>query len=402
MCPFPPTSTSNPHAKLIIKWKQSHSLWYTSSRNPLASAPPYAPDGYPTSQQHQQQHQQPQDGPGGVSPNGANGYHHRRGAHLLERTQLARLRADELNMERRRQNVVNFGSTWLKPPGVSKTLHQLREERREVEEHQEAMRREQLAQELAEAEAAGAGGVDGGLNAPEGGDEDGVMDDVQLDGARDLDEDIPEADAADFGMGSDEDDEEEDEDSDEDEDEDEEEDDGPEQRAERTQRELMAQRMRAADDAFRESLARGPDGPSYYGADDEVDEEHQAQMIQEDDVVGHGDDGDGGLDMDADLDDDIPEAEDDGYEHTDSEDDVTSSEADQGELSFAARPSQPSQPQLHPQHRYRSSLARSDATRNSLAISDILSHDESSMLESSPELHRQNRHHGHGHARRGR
>ena len=55
-------------------------------------------------------------------------------------------------MERRRKNVARFGQTWLKPPGVAKTLYQMEEERREMEEHQEALRREQLAQELADAE----------------------------------------------------------------------------------------------------------------------------------------------------------------------------------------------------------------------------------------------------------
>ncbi|KFY20385.1 hypothetical protein V491_03753, partial [Pseudogymnoascus sp. VKM F-3775] len=73
---------------------------------------------------------------------------------LANRTPLARLRADELYMERRKQNVQNYGSSWIKPPGVVKSLHQLREEKRELEEHQEALRREQLAQELAEAEVA--------------------------------------------------------------------------------------------------------------------------------------------------------------------------------------------------------------------------------------------------------
>ena len=69
-------------------------------------------------------------------------------------------------------NIQNFGSTWLKPPGIPKTLHQMREEKREQEEHQEAMRREQLAQELADAEA-------GGMP------EEGMMDDVQLEGSDD-------------------------------------------------------------------------------------------------------------------------------------------------------------------------------------------------------------------------
>ncbi|KAI1418224.1 Apc15p protein-domain-containing protein [Hypoxylon sp. FL1857] len=349
--------------------RDSHSLWYTSSRNPLSS--PYAGDAYSPNQQQQQQQQQNDNSAG--SPHGAN--NHRRGAHLVERSPLARLRADEQNLERRRQNVTNFGSTWLKPPGIPKTLHQLREERREAEEHQEALRREQLAQELAEAEAAGAGGVDALLD-PQG--DDGVMDDVQLDGARDLDEDIPEAEDADFGLGSvdeDEDEEEEDDDDDDDDDEEEEDEDDPEQRAARTQQQLMAQRMRQADDAFRRESG------NYYGVDDEVDDEDQAQMIEEDDLVGHGDGGD--MDMDGDLDDDIPEAEDEGYEHTDSEEEVSSSsDGDHVEMSFAAQASQPSQ------HRYRHSLARSDATRNSLAISDILSHDGSSMLQSSPEVQR--------------
>ncbi|KAI8965002.1 Apc15p protein-domain-containing protein [Daldinia sp. FL1419] len=362
--------------------RDSHSLWYTSSRNPLSSSFGY--DANP--QQLQQQQQLQQDGSAGPS-HGAN--NHRRGAHLVERSPLARLRADEQNLERRRLNVANFGSAWLKPPGIPKTLHQLREERREAEEHQEALRREQLAQELAEAEAAGANAVNTGLDAQ---GEDGVMDDVQLDGARDLDEDIPEADA-DFGLGSEDEDEDEDEDeedsddsdddddddeSDESEDDDDDEDDDLEQRAALAQQQLMAQRMREADDAFRESGVRGRDS-NYYGVDDEVDDEDQAQMIEEDDVIGHGDGDDMG--MDADLDDDIPEAEDEGYEHTDSEAGLSSDESDdQPEMSFAAQASQQ-------QQRLRHSLARSDATRHSLAISDILSHDGDS-IGSSPQLQR--------------
>ncbi|KAI1656185.1 Apc15p protein-domain-containing protein [Daldinia decipiens] len=367
--------------------RDSHSLWYTSSRNPLSS---FTYDANPQHlQPQQQQYLQQQDGSAG-NPHGAN--NHRRGAHLVERSPLARLRADEQNLERRRLNVANFGNAWLKPPGIPKTLHQLREERREAEEHQEALRREQLAQELAEAEAAGVNAVDAGLDAQ---GDDGVMDDVQLDGARDLDEDIPEADA-DFGIGSDDededeedeedsDDDDEDEDDSEDDDDDDDDDEDPEQRAAHAQQQLMAQRMRQADDAFRESGVRGRDS-NYYGVDDEVDDEDQAQMIEEDDLVGHGDGAD--MDMDADLDDDIPEAEDGGYEHTDSEADMSSDEEDdQPELSFAAQASQQVSQQASQQHRYRHSLARSDATRHSLAISDILSHDGDS-IGSSPQLQR--------------
>ncbi|KAI0882413.1 Apc15p protein-domain-containing protein [Annulohypoxylon maeteangense] len=359
--------------------RDSHALWYTSTRNPLASASldasPYPPNN-PSAL--------------GPQPHDPSGLNHRRGAHLLDRSPLARLRADEQTLERRRANVTNFGAAWLKPLGIPKTLHQLREERREAEEHAEALRREQLAQELAEAEAAGGGGVDALLDAQgEGEGEDGVMDDVQLDGARDLDEDIPEADDFGAGSGSDE-EEDEDEEDDSDSDDDDDDDDDPVRQAVQVQRQLMAQRMRQANDAFRESMVRGRVDGNYYGVDDEVDDEDQAQMIEEDDLVGHGDGGD--MDMDGDLDDDIPEAEDAGYEHTDSEvDDSSEDDGDQPEMSFAAQTSQ--------SQRYRHSLARSDATRHSLAISDILSHDESSMLHSSPDIQRRR---NSGPARRGR
>ncbi|KAI0137334.1 Apc15p protein-domain-containing protein [Xylariales sp. AK1849] len=336
--------------------RDSHSLWYTSSRSPLPS---------------HDLHQHNTDNTHPHAPT-----NQRRNQHVIDRSPLARLRADEQNLERRLHNVSNFGSTWLKPPGIPKTLHQLREERREQDEHQEALRREQLAQELADAEATGgADAIPGGPGDPDavmndvvGSD---VMDDVQLDGARDLDDDVPEADD-DFGIsiGS--------EDSDDDDSEESDEDEGEERgatpagavRAERLQQNLMTQMMRRHDQ-FREGIA--------LGGDEEVDEEDQEQMIEEEDAAGgEGDD----VGMDVDLDDDIPEAESEGgYEHTDTEAELTSSDDDQAEMSFAAARA----PQTA---RFRGSLARSDATRNSIAISDILSRDGSSLLGSSPQLQR--------------
>ncbi|KAI0518429.1 Apc15p protein-domain-containing protein [Xylaria bambusicola] len=373
--------------------RDSHSLWYTSSRNPFASY---------NAQDLRLGSQNPEQGHG--HPHGPNS-NHRRGAHLIERSPLARLRADEQNLERRQHNVTNFGSAWLKPPGLPKTLHQLREERREAEEHQEALRREQLAQELAEAaeaEAAGAGAGEGAgdgttagggdadmmLDAPPGGDD--GMDDVQLDGARDLDDEIPEADEAEFGFSDNEDEDEDDEDEDdEDEDEDEEDEDAEEremQAAQAQQQQLMAQRMRQANDAFREDMARGRDSAAFYGVDEDIDDEDQSQMIEEDDLVGAHADNDMG--MDADLDDEIPEAESiGGYEHTDTEADLSSIiEGDDDNNNNNSRMSFVAPQQAN---RVRHSLARSDATRNSIAISDILSRDGSSVLGSSPVVPRQ-------------
>ncbi|KAH8193896.1 hypothetical protein TruAng_011938 [Truncatella angustata] len=299
----------------------------------------------------------------------------RRNVHIIERSPLARLRADEQNLERRMHNVSNFGSAWLKPPGIPKTLHQIREERREQEEHQEAMRREQLAQELAEAEAAGGDDpAEGGPSDPDAvmGDIVGsdAMDDVQLDGAgeRDLDDEVPEAEG-DFFSAAEESDDEEDSVSSSEAEADPVGTPAGAARTARLQRELMAQMMRRTHDPQRQSI----------GGEDEVDEEDQQEMIEEGDVIGEDGDDRG---MDVDLDDDVPEAESlGGYEHTDTEAELSSSDDDQGDVSFAAARAPQSV-------RFRGSLARSDATRNSLAFSDLLSRDGSSLLGSSPHVQR--------------
>ncbi|KAL7926532.1 hypothetical protein ACQKWADRAFT_280602 [Trichoderma austrokoningii] len=346
--------------------RDSHSLWYSSSRHPFI--PPGPVDHV---------HADPSSGHHGPA-------HSRQRGQLVERSLLARLATDEQKMHRRRLNVQNFGSTWLKPPGVPKTLHQMREEKREQEEHQEAMRREQLAQELAEAE--GGGTMD-----------EGMMDDVQLDGAQDLDDEIPDADEA-FNPSSD-DSEEEDDDEDDGEDVDDEEyyaqaldeqevyEDTVRQE---TEYELEAARMRMTDDAFREALVRGDpeaDG-SLYGGAEEDDDESRSQILDEDDFAHGEDDGMAG-DMDADLDDDIPEADDGGYEHTDSEADISGSSAPYGEendgaegdstdLSFVpARstlletPGSPTLPRPAGSHR---------RSRASMDLSSLLLQDESSFM----------------------
>jgi hypothetical protein len=321
---------------------------------------------------------------------------------VIERTALARLELDEHYMQRRRANVQNFGSGWLKPPGVPKTLHQMREEKREQEEHQEALRREQLAQELAEAEAA---------DMPE----DGTMDDVQLDGARDLDEEIPEA-GDDFALSMDEDEDDDDDDDDDDEEEEEEEEDDDDGvgeasilsrngvthedalRAER-QNELVAARMLRSGDAFREALIRGePEGDDVYGEEENFEVEEHGHMLDEEDFGASGLDDGAGFDMDANLDDDIPEAESGGYEHTDSEAELSSSsddghddddddEADQ-DISFAPRAA-PLGPPDSPTMRGRASTS---GPRSSMDLSNLLSQDESSFMNSSPAQGRRARH----------
>ncbi|KAK0704958.1 Apc15p protein-domain-containing protein [Lasiosphaeris hirsuta] len=409
--------------------RDSHTLWYTSSRNPSATPPHLdpalvhsghsygtennpnnpvnGPNGGPSPAQQQQQRSG--SGPGG----GPRSQGH--AAAVIERSALGRLRADELYMERRRANVGNLGSAWLKPPGVTKTLFQLREERREAEEHAEALRREMLAQELADAEAAGApGGADDAM------EDDGMGMDADLDGdeammedgGRDLDDDIPDADGGGFGFDGASDEEEEEEEEDE-ESEDEEGDrsglgNGGEdtRQLRRIQQRELANRvaaMRATEERMREMMARGGQGGAaaggdLYEADEDIDQEDQANILEEDDLLGYPDEMEPGmddLDMDANLDDDIPEAESGGgYEHTDSEASLSSDEDGSRNVSYAAmRPPRLSQPG----NNIRSSMGAPHLPhpgrsmgipRSSLDISSILSRDGSSIIGSSPRLQR--------------
>ncbi|WAO83217.1 Hypothetical protein NCS54_00040000 [Fusarium falciforme] len=342
--------------------RDSHLLWYRSSRSSFSPPGPL--------EELSSESQNPQNA----------GNQSRQRGKIIERSALARLASDEQYMQRRRLNIQNYGSGWLKPPGVPKTLHQMREEKREQEEHQEAMRREQLAQELAEAEA-------------EGMPEDGTMDDVQLDGAQDLDDEIPDADDG-FGFDDDDDDEdEEDEGEEEEEDDDATEADESALREER-QNDLMASQIRMNDDTFREALVRGePDAGDMYGDGEDLEAEDNGHLLDEDDFTQEGTDDGLGVDMDADLDDDIPEAESGGYEHTDSEAELTSSEEeadedeedededdDDADVSYAPR-STTLPPPRSPTFHGRSSMSH---PRVSMDLSNLLSQDGSSFMESSP------------------
>lgn len=197
-------------------------------------------------------------------------------------------------MERRKHNVQNYGSSWIKPPGIFKSLHQIREEKREHEEHQEALRREQLVQELADAE-------------------DRSQLDAEMDATRDLDDDVPDADETAL----------EPDDSDD-----------SEMTEEEDVTRLATQRI--AEDAYRDALMRGEDvgGPSF-GAEGNAgsDEEDGSQMLQEEDLahdetLGMDADLDMDMDMDEDLDGDVPGARGHDYEQTDSEECASTTDED--------------------------------------------------------------------------
>jgi len=310
--------------------QDSHSIWYTSS-------------SINTSQLSEATSS---DQPAAAAQNHHAGHSHRR--HLAaHRHPLARLRLDEEYIERRKQNVQNYGNSWIKPPGIPKSLYQLREEKREMEEHQEALRREALAQELAEAEV---GGVDTLL---QGEGMDGGMEE-----ARDLDDDVPEAETT--QLEADEPEEESDND------------DLEQDEAEEIPRGILASRV--PDDVYREALVRGEEvGATGFGDESgSTIDGDESQMLQEEDLVqsgaGHQD---MDMGMDADLDADIPEAA--GYEHTDTEAELSSSDEDDESVDAGVLPHyQPS-----------ASMVRSDGTQNSLDLSSMLSNG-SSQVGSSP------------------
>ncbi|KAK0613825.1 Apc15p protein-domain-containing protein [Immersiella caudata] len=396
--------------------RDSHSLWYTSSRNPHPPIPtPSHPDAAAENQSVT-----------AANPRMRPGHTHS-AAHIIERSALGRLRDDERTNDRRRGNVANLGHTWLKPPGVTKTLFQLREERREAEEHAEAMRREMLAQELAEAEAGNALPMEGeeGVLGVDGEGDEQMM---EGEGVRDLDDDIPDADDGGFGFDGASDDEEEEEEDDEDEENESEGGDvaGDGRQLRRVQQREMVNRvasMRATEDRMREMMARGGNGAvaggDMYGGDEEIDDDDQADILEEDDLVStmYPEELEPDMDvgMDANLDDDIPEAESlGGYEHTDSEASLSSDDDAGQNISFGGMQA-PRLPHVRSSlaggagprssmaggygqrssiggrgHGQRDSTVGGHGPRSSLDISSILSRDGSSLMGSSPRLRRGN------------
>jgi len=238
----------------------------------------------------------------------------------------------------------------------------------------------------------------------------GEEEDMSGMGGRDLDDDIPDADEGGFGFDGV---------SDEEEDEDEEDDESDDEEGEESYLPAQARlgrrqtnevaNIRAVEDRMRQMIARGGGasvGGDMYGADEDVDEEDQAHILEEDDLVGamYPDELEPDMDMgmDANLDDDIPEAESGGYEHTDSEASLSSDEeASEQNVSYGGMRT----PHLPPP---RSSLpggsaGRSGASvaapgswrfsarrapRSSMDLSSILSRDGSSAQGSSPRLQR--------------
>ncbi|KAI5787060.1 hypothetical protein EDC01DRAFT_169915 [Geopyxis carbonaria] len=108
----------------VISPRDSHSLWYSRTSD-FCFTPSYSQsqsDGFVAAQHQQLPHHNCQNRP--------------RNATISPLTQLA---LDEQSVDHRKLNIQRFGATWIKPPGMSKTLQGELDEKaeREETEHQQ-------------------------------------------------------------------------------------------------------------------------------------------------------------------------------------------------------------------------------------------------------------------------
>ncbi|KAI5358072.1 Putative anaphase-promoting complex subunit 15/mnd2 [Septoria linicola] len=274
------------------------------------------------------------------------------------RSPLALLAAEEKAIETRKTAVRMFGSQWIRPPGVPKTLQAMHEEMAERLEQEELERQErgmmdmQAQQQQAEAEAE----AEEHAAAEEAGE-------LEEEDERDLDDDIPDADAS------------------------------------------------AADVTFNEdSMMEG----SHVVLDEDYNEQY-ANMEEAELTGAAQDEEDLGIEMERDLDDSVPEAG--SYQHTDSELEDSDSESELRE-SLIGRPAPSSArtrtpataerstvepPFMGLQDRMRAQVTAADSLPRSPGSLNLSSSilDSSMMAGSSPVMQRSN-HGGRPRAARGR
>ncbi|KAE8145570.1 Apc15p protein-domain-containing protein [Aspergillus avenaceus] len=156
----------------LLTPRDSHELWFGSSQL------------YRSSAQHSLSHNEPQ---GDLHRNGSNTSNGR--VFLAPTTSgstLSSLLLEERALRARKNNIASFGYSWIKPAGCAKTMLGMKEEEAEREEALAAAAAEMAA--TAAAAEAGGDGTDGF-----GTQHDEVQDDTGME--RDLDDDIPDADA---------------------------------------------------------------------------------------------------------------------------------------------------------------------------------------------------------------
>ncbi|THC88121.1 hypothetical protein EYZ11_012436 [Aspergillus tanneri] len=272
----------------------SHELWFGSSQSHR-----YASHFHQPAAETQQGHPR---------RNGSHAVHGRTFmSSATSSNSLSTLMLEERALRARKNNIASFGYSWIKPAGCPKTMLGMKEE--------EAEREEALAAAAAEMAAAAAAtdpdmdGLDGGPNGQIDGE---GQDDTVME--RDLDDDIPDADAE--GLVEE----------------------GEEGLEEDDAVDEEGYIERDLDDDIPEAFPEDDDDGAL---EEENDYDFDNQPDLDDDIpsvgFGHGSEGMSEEDMGRDLDDDIPEADEDRFEQEEWQHTDTDAEFDdeEDEISFS-------------------------------------------------------------------
>ncbi|KAF7719235.1 Uncharacterized protein PECH_004838 [Penicillium ucsense] len=157
--------------------RQSHELWFGPS-NPYRSSSQHPSSEAHLNHPHRRTNAQTTTSSSSNPLRRSEAFHASRTSDLT----LSTLQTEERNLRARKTTIACFGSSWIRPAGCAKTMLGMKEEEAEREEALAALAAEQEAAAM----AAAAEGMTMG-EGEEGGDEEGME--------RDLDDEIPDADA---------------------------------------------------------------------------------------------------------------------------------------------------------------------------------------------------------------
>ncbi|KAJ5156487.1 hypothetical protein N7492_009290 [Penicillium capsulatum] len=271
-----------------------HELWFADSQ-PSRSSPQQP--AHDASTNHHRRNATPSTAHRAFMPSRAPG------------NSLAALLTEERTLRVRKQNIATFGYSWIRPAGCAKTMLGMKEE--------EAEREEALAAQAAEMGAADAEGMmedDTGMTRGEGEEEE------EEEGMeRDLDDEIPDADAE--GLVEE----------------------GEEGLEEQDIGDEEGYLERDLDDDIPEGYPEDDyDDEGVFDDDEEEDFDNQPDLDAEIPVAGEGEGMSEGLSRD--LDDEIPDAAEDGseqegeWQHTDTEEELDDEEDDENHGDSVVRP----------------------------------------------------------------
>ncbi|KAK3216679.1 hypothetical protein GRF29_1g635470 [Pseudopithomyces chartarum] len=125
------------------------------------------------------------DGDAPPSPSYAHRRHNATHGSASNRSLFTQLLIDEAKQSQRNSNIRHFGATWIRPPGIQKTYQAMIDEEKELREQEAIAAREQHMLDLAAAQQDAANAEAREANGEE-----------EIEGERDLDDEVPEAESS--------------------------------------------------------------------------------------------------------------------------------------------------------------------------------------------------------------